>query len=88
MDYSNLRKGVATRGAVFNDATTKLIGRVCSNNRASTTHDLATRSAAGNRKSPSLRRMISPPVTPTHDGFRHHFGHLFPQMRVVRFDRA
>jgi hypothetical protein len=34
MDYSNLPRDVAARGAVFNDATTKLIGRVYSDNQA------------------------------------------------------
>ena len=88
MDYSNFREGLAARGAVFNDATTKRIGSVCSDNRASTLRDIATGSAAGNRKPPSLRRMISPPVASADHGFHHGFGHLFPRMRVTRFDRA
>jgi len=87
MDYSNFRKGLAARGAVFNDATTKRIGRVCNDNRASTLRDQRTGGAAGNRKPPSLRRMISPPVAPTDHGFHHDFGHPFPHLRVVRFDR-
>lgn len=74
MDYSNLRKDVAARGAVCNDAPTKLIGGDCSDNRASTMRD--------------LRRMISPSVAPTDDGVHHDFRHPFRQMRVVRFDRT
>jgi hypothetical protein len=77
MDYSNFRKGLAARGAVFNDATTKRIGSVCSDNRASTLRDIATGSAAGNRKPTSLRRMISPPVAPADDGFVHDFSGNF-----------
>jgi hypothetical protein len=93
MDYSNLQEAVAARGQVFNDAatfndtTTKLIAGVCCDNRASTMRDLRTRSTAGNRKPASLPRVISPPIAPTDHGPHRGFGHLFPRMRVMRFDR-
>ena len=71
MDYSNLPQDVAARVAVFNDATARLIGRIYSDNQASTMHDLRTSSAADvtrNRRSPSLPEMVSPPVVPTDHG--------------------
>jgi hypothetical protein len=90
MDYSNLQEDVAARGAVFNATTTKLISGAYSDSLASSMYDLRTRSAAdvtSNRKPPSLPRVISPPIAPTDHGLHHGFGHLFPRMRVMRFDR-
>jgi hypothetical protein len=91
MDYSNLQEGVAACGAVSNDATTKLIAGVSSDNQTSTMHDLRTRGAAdvtSNRRPPSLPEMVSPPVVPTDHSVHRDFGHLFPQIRAVRDDRT